>query len=678
MIELINLKMMKQFLLNLLLLISLSIGAGTASAAVTPKFTLGPAQQQGDIDGPDGQTWFYTMDIENDSIAYSYYIELVPREYTIKIYDELLNEVGEIHDKVRYEDGETGSPYLDLLPTVTSHFFNDNDDYEFVVGMALNTDQYGVMHYRSQVYTLGSKKDTDGYDTPICSLPNMVSDVLRFTDKTGKEQIYFTMLDEEGLTADYDSIEGTAEYWDVLMSQKMVFTVWCKGEENAPKICLTKEIHHQCMPGDQQNTPLVLTKAEDGEGYIIFSEYEESLFKPYYSYDQDLVQRDSNTLKIEVYKASENPELFQTTRIPFVKDTGDGMLFTFMGIGSLRYGDDVCLKGYADDGKAYFIVNKSNMTTAKDDVTGHCYYVYSPDGTRLKTLAENVDTAVSLTDIPGQEPQQLFITAVGDGYKYNFVNLYSAELTGSMTHELKLDESDDPEVVSANIDRAPVGKSYEYFAEMRLPLDEDENSYMRIGRFDKDLNFIGFDEINMGKNVRYAQSYISGSCLHPDVFVANNNAREYMILIKRSHDDGSNSEELLVGRARDYFTAPQGEDYMLLTPGEHGTLSAIMCYAEIENPCLQVKYRNADGLIYSEYYSLPLLDKADDNAVEELPENVNGFTYSGNVIKAHGQINLYSMDGILLMSGNDSLDLTNLPGGIYIARTDNETIKIVR
>ena len=58
--------------------------------------------------------------------------------------------------------------------------------------------------------------------------------------------------------------------------------------------------------------------------------------------------------------------------------------------------------------------------------------------------------------------------------------------------------------------------------------------------------------------------------------------------------------------------------------------------------------------------------------------NVNTIRYNGREVSADGTIMVYNLQGVLVKSGEQSIDLSNLARGIYIVRCGNEVMKIRR
>ncbi|MDE7407648.1 MAG: hypothetical protein K2M76_04445, partial [Muribaculaceae bacterium] len=275
-------------------------------------------------------------------------------------------------------------------------------------------------------------------------------------------------------------------------------------------------------------------------------------------------------------------------------------------------------------------------------------------------------------------PQCMFVTYEGV-YYFHFVNILTGEEENSFSYILEIDGDNDP--VTSNMDRVPYGDSYAYVAELRAPLEEDDLTLMRVVWMDKTGEPLFVDELNMGLSVMYGQCYISAATLKPDVFHSDSN-REYMILIKRGQEDGSNTEELLIAQPRDEEN-PEGNDVLLLSADERGALQNIAPYSEIGVPQLVITYytRENGSDIYSvDVYDLPLDNPNYNNGVNtpEAITNAN-ITFNGAEISAPGEhIDLYNLQGILVKAGNERLGTASLPAGAYIAKTSQGALKFIK
>ena len=145
-------------------------------APYEPFLELPKSNLFGDMDAPGGERWYYTASYTYDSIPPHIaddgteiaFTELILRHYKYTFYDSAFKALGTIEDDMEYRGVEVRVPRngIDAAPVVTQHFFNTDDNYEIIIGMAVNAE-IGVNHYRSLVYSLNGEKDEKGNDLSL-------------------------------------------------------------------------------------------------------------------------------------------------------------------------------------------------------------------------------------------------------------------------------------------------------------------------------------------------------------------------------------------------------------------------------------------------------------------------------------------------------------------------------
>lgn len=637
----------------------------------TPGLNFTVANSFGDIDAPNGETWFYTLELENNPIYYEYFTDYELVAYTVTIYDSNGKEVGSIHDKMKYEDDELvyaeepnvwhhRVPMCEVLQVLTTNFFNDTPDIEVVIAFAVNTPKH-INKYRSIAYSLGGEKDDEGNDKPVGRLDEIIADVLHYTDAAGNSNYYMSTIKEGGGHFDGSYPEGMLEgeeYWNRLNSYGITIDTYKHADATgAPQKINSFKIPLQQLPGDQESGGYVLSGIYNGAPYMIFSMLNKSLTEPYYSADSEtMTQRAENTLDIYVYKI-ENDEFKQTqlTQIPFTKDNDDDVLFTYYGIGSLRWNLDVDFDHYnTPEGQAAFTVCKCNYRISSDGVSGYTFYLFDNNGNRKTTIAKEVDGYIAMSDVKGKEPQEMFVI-YDNGYVYKFIDLYTFANPADINANFAVDEYSDPELIMTTLDRVPFGDSYKYVAEMRYPVEDEGDTYMRFIWLNANGSFDRIDHINIGENVYYAMGYISADAMDPKLFHSDD-AQEYMVLIKRGIDEtgetSKTQEELVIGQPRceEY---PNGRTLLHLTPdATRGALGQILPYINDKTPRLAISYSgSADAPKSVDFYYLPLDGPSAgiDEIVVDAPEagiNGDGAIYNLQGIRVAKPANgLYIING---------------------------------
>lgn len=695
---------------------------------------LGPASSITDIDTPWGETWFYTGRYRYTYIKVSEdYNRPILQEYEFTIYNAEMKEVGKIKDKMTYEtyfdqprdpnsvinkdDWELYGPYhrevavakCELTPIITKNFFNTDDKYEIMVGLSVQTTYYVNNNY-NRIYQIGGDtyvtEDFEGvkqtYNKQIESYPWLVGDVYANTDPNGKEKVYMTFMqdvepDEDFELPDFgggdDTGGGDGEgsdvsdivipgYWEHYCAYGLKAVTYRAVRAGETEIQPVHNIEMKLskLAGDMQNSPFMMTLENNGKVHFIASYYEDTFWNPYHNPLAEMTMRENNHLVIEIYREKEDGngfELIQTSKIPTYLSPSTGnekILASWFSVGDFRYRQDVRFTG-SNDGKATsFIITKQDYLAGNDDATIRSYYVYDANGNKTNTLFERSQSFIQMSDLPGFEPQTMFISmnSMGD-YIFHFIDLESVKETLTLNYRFEIDADSDPERMTSNVDRVKVGDTYVYADELRVPSqDEDGNDLGRVIWFNKDGSFNRIDEINMGKNVYYALSYIESTTLDPDFFHKDKH-NEYMMLVKRAYENSNPVEELLIAQARN-VDAPEGRTFLSDGPDERGIIGGVRVYKNGDKSLLLVPKISGDAQ-YWDIYALPF----ETSDVKELTvgDSSNTILYTGDSIIADGQILLFNLQGMKVADGEDSLSTVGFDAGVYIVVSNGEVRKIV-
>ena len=100
-------------------------------------------------------------------------------------------------------------------------------------------------------------------------------------------------------------------------------------------------------------------------------------------------------------------------------------------------------------------------------------------------------------------------------------------------------------------------------------------------------------------------------------------------------------------------------------------------YTEVIFEDLHIEGQFTFTVDYKSAVKILLEVNAGTDAVSPLM-NVNTIRYNGREVSADGTIMVYNLQGVLVKSGEQSIDLNNLVRGIYIVRCGNEVMKIRR
>lgn len=695
---------------------------------------IGPASSITDIDTPWGETWFYTGSFHYTYIKVSEdYNRPILQEYEFTIYDAEMKEVGKIKDKMTYEtyydhprdpnsvinkdDWELYGPYhrevavakCELTPIITKNYFNTDDKYEVVVGMSVQTTYYVNNDY-NKVYQLGGetyeaedyKGEKQTYNKQIASYPWLIGDVYASMDSNGKEKVYMTFMqdvvpDDDFEIPDFGDGDDTGDgdgdgsdvsdivipgYWENYCGYGLSAVTYRAARAGETDI---QPIHHVNMKlsklaGDMQSSPFMMTLENDGKVYFIASYYEDTFWNPYHNPLAEMTMRENNHLVIDVYREKEDCngfDLIQTTKIPTYlspSTNSEKILASWFSVGDFRYRKDVRFTDSTDGKATSFIITKQDYIAGNDDSTIRSYYVYDANGNLTNTLFERSQSFIPMSDIPGFETQTMFIStdAMGD-YIFHFIDLESVKEVLTLNYGFEIDPDSDPERMTSNIDRVKVGDSYMYADELRVPSqDEDGNDIGRVLWFNRDGSFDRIDEINMGKNVYYALSYIESETLDPNFF-HKDKPNEYMMLVKRAYANSNPVEELLIAQARN-VDAPEGRTFLSDGPDERGIIGGVRVYKNGDKSLLLVPKLTGDSQ-YWDIYALPF----ESSGVEELTvgDTSTSILYTGDSIVAKGRIQLFNLQGMKVADGEDSLSTAGLEAGIYVVVSNGEVRKII-
>lgn len=510
-----------------------------------PTQTLPASDSYQYVFGPDGSDWFATCDwdVEIHELEGGLATEKLIKGYTFTIYDHEMKKVGSIHDTIEFEEDEIRCADAMLGIDITKKFFNYDDKYEVMVSLCMNKPDY-TMNIRTKVYSIGGEKE-DGNDKAIQVIAGYPVDAINSATTSWDENFYISFLTEIEPDPDGDY----AEYIDFLAAYKQEVTTYSKaGLSGGIKEVFRHQTPMLNLPGDQMSCPMFLSRIVDGNLTMMFQQYEKPFFiDPTGMGGNEDVTPDNN-LVLDIYQLrgdyTKTMEHLSTTKIPTIPSDADNALYTYYGAGNLRYNEDFDFEHYSSDGRPAFIVSVDEYQIDDDDNYNSSYYVYDADGNRIKTLSENTFTFVNLSDLPGHEPQTMFVHT-GDEWTFEFVDLYSAETVTTV------DQMYRGYGLSTSIDRVATKEGYQYAAATSNGIADEEEKvlYAPVIWLDSDGEMIRIDKVPVGKGVELARFYIASEALSPYVFNTDKDL-EYMLLVKR-RVDGANElrEEFMIATA---------------------------------------------------------------------------------------------------------------------------------
>ncbi len=554
---------------------------------IAPFFTTPKTDEFQYLYGPDGTQWYATCEYDYECIEHEYYTEKLIKGFTYTIYDNLFNEIGTVRDKIELEEDETRCAQAMLDVNVTKSFFNSDSKYEVMVSMSMNTPDY-TTNVRTKVYQI-DKLGTEEYSTPITMIAGYPVDAVNCAKDKWSEDFYLTFLTEEG-GGDPDNYET---YIDFLSDFRLVLTTYGRGNQ----MVMEHKIQQLKLPGDQMNSPMMLCKNEEGVLTLTYAEYEKSFFVDPSGMGGNEEITPDNSLIIEVYQMkdpySKEMELINTTKIAAHQNTDKPEVYcTYYGIGTLMWDKDIDFVNYTSDGKPAFVVTTDDYLFSDDDHYNSSYYVYDADGNKIKTISENTFDYVLMSDLPGEEPQAMFIH-MGDDMNFEMVDLYSCKTV------TEVDQMYRGYNLSTSFDRVATKDGYVYATALSTGIPISDTSLAApVCWIDTNGELIRLDLLPTGEGVELAQIYMSGEALSPYIFNTDTDL-EYMMLVKRrTQDSDALSEELLIA------STENGELYRFTKDEEKGGLRMVYLMNG-DNPQLIIAYLNDDNKFTTDAYSLP-------------------------------------------------------------------------
>lgn len=542
---------------------------GMQVSAQEPTMQLGPTDSFGFLNGPDGEMWTYTADF---TTKYGFYTFV-----DLKVYDSKKQLVGQIADSlVIADENVTGVRDLQVTSFVTKKFFNFDNNYELMLFITANTKQY-VNKYFNRVYSIYS----DSVSTqPVCEMPgNMV-----ISKNLGEYNENYTVI----FRRDSANTASGMQYFDT-------YTKASYASPDYPELKHTFAIPYSNIAALNDLFPVFMVKNGAYINYVT-TQYEKPYFVPGTPLDQDPVVSENNHLVITYL--NQKFDTVYTTKIPVVQDANEKLLYTFPLLGGLGFDGDIIMNYNGGNTPAYVVTMEKYDLDSDGSVKS--YYLYDVAGQKVGTIAENVLSSVRMNSIAGQEDQWMFIKEEYDG-EFLFVNVPSCTVESEISIYLE-----DCKAVSQNIDRYPVGDSYQYVvALLQGDNEQDGTVSQKLAWLNKDGSFNHYEKINLGPRIEAANVYVSADALNPMVFNTDA-AREYMVLVKRYAEKNTNDKEtaLLVCSTNGDILLDYGKD-----ASKGGDINTVFLLNAQNEPQLLTIYTNAKGQYTLNFTQLPLAEK---------------------------------------------------------------------
>lgn len=523
--------------------------------------TLPTGDESGYLIGPGGETWFYSAVWDKEIEKHEYYTETIIKGYKITIYNEAFEEIGIIEDDITLEEGEVKVAQVMVGGHITKKFFNVDSNYEIMIGLACNTIDY-TNNYRTLVYSIGNNE-------PIITIPGYYISAVNTATDAWSEKFWITFITEEDTqTPTVGNVMNTMDYR---------FRVYKYAGYNG----LGDPVLDLAVPGvtvSGENAIPFLAKVRDGKPYFAINRMKYCWYEDPFNYENENPTPD-NELVIDLYTLpsafASTPEKYSTTTVKSGTTSDD---IYFMYLGNFRDTDDIDFDLWSENGNPALVITREHLTMGGDDYD-YDYSVYdaaaqgeTAEGVHRLDIATGVSGGVFMNDIPGFDPQVMFIVNENNEYTFHFVNIRTGELEHLFPYQITEDIN-----FTAATDRIPHGNSYIYTVPLTHGMSDPEgNTYTGIAFVTTDGKLDHYDSVNLGQDVQYAVLYTQPDAFNPYIFNLDDE-REYMALVKRGVESGGNREELMV-----VSTDMDKEPLLTLVPDENlGSLSFIS-FANLE------------------------------------------------------------------------------------------------
>lgn len=525
--------------------------------------TIGPVDNYGFLTGPDGSTWTYTA-------AYTaQYGEVTAAE--ISIYDNYHNLVGTLNETFQLAETDLFVRDVEINSLVTRKFFNSDNNIEIMLFISVATKDYTGRFYNS-VFSL-----SEGGSTHVCNVDGnqVLAKNISTNNNDNYTMVFFRQYYDENNTLYYNyDVYGKAEYGT-----------------SQPVLKHTFEIPYQNIAA--LNDPMPIYMMQSGKYTIdyIVAQYEKPFFDPSIPVYEEPVVNPDNHLVITRYDNKFNQ--LSEVKIPMLQDEDPAFLYTFYYLGGLGGQNDVILD-YNGTGEMAFVITVDNYETASDGSV-YSYYLYDANGNKINTIAEKGLGTIYMSNLPGYSTQYGFLKNENDVEFIQMVDVPSCKTVA------RIPLYNGGATLSGNWDRVAQGDSYQYVVSLLQGENaEDGTIHQRIAWFTDKGKLDHYDDLNLGHRVETAQVNIQSGVLNPRLFNADN-AREYMVLLKRSKATSSDKEEVLL------ICNNEGETLLELgaDAAKGGALSMINVLNEKTNPVLLCAYNN-DSQFTLNFHALPL------------------------------------------------------------------------
>lgn len=454
--------------------------------------TLGPTDGYSYVTGPDGSQWYATQTFEVSNYYYT--------ASTITLY----NAKGEVQGTINITipDGQKVNQILVGDAVTPTLFDRDKNTYELPVAIHTIVEA-GVTTHTTYVYDVASGELKFTYNG-LMSLVDY---------NTGYSTEWVGVLSRD--TVINDSV--SAACYDVYNK-----ATWTSNGASLKKSFVVPKSLAEYQVGGVFNAFEV-----DNSMYYVVSHYEKAFLDPAsYQEPWDMIPTADNNFVATIY--NKNFVAVDSVKIPV---TSTSSYLVQYGVG--LYGSEDLSNDYWDESGELRLVVATTGFDVTSEAEAISFAVYDMASNKVKTIAEDVSNWMKMYDVPGHSQQMAFLLT--DDATLKMVDVPSCETSVTFGSEV------DGEAISTNIDRYPVGDSYQYVIGLPSPETDDQNNYyQRFAWINRDATIDHIVKFNLGQSNASWIPLVMGEALNPFLFDTDDQ-HEY-VFIANQYASGTSGE----------------------------------------------------------------------------------------------------------------------------------------
>lgn len=460
--------------------------------------TLGPTDGYSFVKGPDNTQWYAIQSFEENNYYYT--------ASTITLYNSKGEQQGVIN--VTIPEGQKVNQILVGDAITLTLFDRDKNTYELPV-MVHAIIEAGVTKNTTYVYDVTSGELKYTYDGFMALVDY----------NTGYSTDWIGVVSNDTIVNDTASVK-----YDVYNK-----ATWSSNGASLKKSFIIPKSLAEYQVGGVFNVFEV-----DNSMYYVVSAYEKPFLDPA-SYEEpwDMIPTADNNFIATIY----NKNFVEVGKVK-IPVTSTSKYLVQYGVG--LYGSEDLSNDFWDESGALRLVVATTGFDVTSEAEAISFDVYDLESNKVKTIAENVSDWMKMYDVPGHSQQMAFLLT--DDATLNMVNVPSCETAVSFGSSVE------GEAISTNIDRYPVGDSYQYVIGLPSPeTDSENNYYQRFAWVTKDAKIDHIVKFNLGKSNASWVPLVMGETLNPYLFDTDDQ-HEYVFIANQfaSGTSGQMYDELRI------------------------------------------------------------------------------------------------------------------------------------